>query len=160
MMDFSAVLFNGLLAGFFSSALAVILTAPPRYIVPVFFCGFTGRFIRGLLTGWGLGFSWATLVAAAAVVLIGAAIIRRHTVSPVVLVSGVLPLAASASMFDLILDLIRVSTAKGEALQNAAVSLIANSGKLFVTSLAIALGLAVGIAVVRLTRGEKVWDGV
>jgi len=159
-MNYTAILLEGLLAGFFSSSLGVVLTAPPRYIFPVFFCGFAGRFVRSVLAGWGLGGSWATMAASIAVVLVGAAITRRHAVAPVVLVSGVLPLAASASMFDAILDLIRVSSAQGEALRDASVSLIANSAKVFTTSLAIALGLAAGMAVVRVIRGEKVWDSV
>ena len=159
-MNYMAILLEGLLAGFISSSLGVILTAPPRYLFPVFFCGFAGRFVRDGLIGFGLSFNWATMLAAAAVVLVGAAIVRRHAVSPVALVSGVLPLAASASMFDAILDLIRVSSAQGEALRDASVSLIANSAKVFTTSLAIALGLAAGMAIVRVIRGEKVWESV
>jgi uncharacterized membrane protein YjjB (DUF3815 family) len=159
-MNGLTILLNGLLAGFFSSTLGIILTAPPRYLVPVFFCGFTGRFVRDGLIGFGLSFNWATMLAAAAVVLVGAAIVRRHAVSPVALVSGVLPLAASASMFEAMLALMRVSSATGEALRDASVSLIANAGKLFTASLAIALGLAAGMAVVRVIRGEKVWDSV
>ncbi len=159
-MNYAAVLLDGLLAGFFSSALGVIFTAPPRYLVPVFFCGFTGRSVRDVLLGWGFGNGWATMVASVAVVLVAAAVIRRHPVSPVALVSGVLPLAASASLFDAILDLIKVSTMKGEALHDAAISLIANAGEIFTTSLAIALGLAAGMAIVRAVRGEKIWDSV
>ena len=159
-MNYMAILLEGLLAGFISSSLGVILTAPPRYLFPVFFCGFAGRVVRGVLAGWGLGGSWATMAAATVVVLVAAAITRRRTVAPVALVSGVLPLAASASMFDAILDLIRVSSAQGEALRDASVSLIANSAKVFTTSLAIALGLAAGMAIVRVIRGEKVWESV
>jgi len=159
-MNVWTILLDGLLAGLFSCVLGIILTAPARYIVPVFFCGFSARFIRDVLTSLGLGFNWSTLIAAAAVVLVGAALIRRHAVSPVALVGGVFPLAASASMFDAIMDLMRISSAKGEALQNAALSLISNTGKLVVTTLAIAIGLAAGMAVVRIIRGEKVWDSV
>jgi uncharacterized membrane protein YjjB (DUF3815 family) len=159
-MNIGTILLNGLLAGFFASALGVILTAPSRYIVPVFFCGFSGRFARDLLMRSGLGLNWSTLLAAAAVVLVGTAIIRRHAVSPVALVSGVLPLAASASMFDAILALMTVSPAKGEALQNASASLISSSAKVFNASLAIAIGLAAGLAIVRAIRGERVWESV
>jgi uncharacterized membrane protein YjjB (DUF3815 family) len=159
-MDLWTILLDGLLAGFFATSLGVVLTAPTGYVVPVFFCGFSGRFVRDLLTGLGLSLNWSTLIAAAAVVLVGSAFIRRHAVSPVALVSGVLPLAASASMFDAILALMRVSSAQGEALQNASASLISSSAKVFNASLAIAIGLAAGLAIVRLIRGEKVWDSV
>jgi uncharacterized membrane protein YjjB (DUF3815 family) len=159
-MDLWRILFDGLLAGFFATALGVVLTAPTGYAVPVFFCGFSGRFVRDLLTSLGLSLNWSTLVAAAVVVLVGTALIRRHAVSPVALVSGVLPLAASASMFDAILALMRVSSAKGEALQLASASLISSSAKVFNVSLAIAIGLAAGLAIVRAIRGERIWDSV
>jgi uncharacterized membrane protein YjjB (DUF3815 family) len=159
-MDLWRILLDGLMAGFFACALGVILTAPPRYVVPVFFCGFSGRFVRDLLASLGLSLNWSTMIAAALLVLVGTAIIRRHAVSPVALVSGVLPLAASASMFDTILALMAVSSAKGQALQNASASLISSSAKVFTVSLAMAIGLATGLAIVRVIRGEKVWDSV
>jgi uncharacterized membrane protein YjjB (DUF3815 family) len=159
-MNSLTILLNGLLAGCFSSALGVILTAPPQYLVPVFFCGFAGRFVRDGLVSVGLSLNWSTMIAAAAVVLVAAAFIRRHAVSPVALVSGVLPLAASASMFDAMLAMMRVSSSTGEPLRDASVSLISNTGKLFMTSLAIALGLAAGVVIVRVIRGERAWGSV
>lgn len=159
-MDLWRILLDGLLAGSFASVLGVIFTAPSRYLVPVFFCGVSGRFVRDLLTGLGLGLNWSTMVAAAVVVLVGTALIRRHAVAPVALVSGVLPLAASAAMFDAILALMTASSAKGQALQNASASLISSSAKVFTASLAIALGLAAGLAIVRVLRGGKAWESV
>ena len=156
-MDLGTILLQGLLAGFFAGALGVILTAPPRYLIPVFLCGFTGRFVRDALMSFGLSLNWSTMLAAAAIVLAAAAIIRRHTVSPVTLASAILPLAASSSMFDAILALMRVSASTGEALQSASVSLIFNASKLFMTSLAIALGLAFGLVIVKVIRGEHDW---
>jgi uncharacterized membrane protein YjjB (DUF3815 family) len=159
-MDLWKIVLDGALAGSFAIALGVIFTAPPRYIVPVFFCGFSGRFVRDLLTSLGLSLNWSTMVAAAAVVLVGTVFIRRHAAAPVALVSGVLPLAASVSMFDAILALMTVSSAKGQALQNASASLISSSAKVFTASLAIAIGIAAGLAIVRVLRGEKIWDSV
>jgi len=159
-MDLLTILLQGLLAGFFSCALGIILTAPPGYLVPVFLCGFTGRFVRDGLMSFGLSLNWSTMLAAAAIVLVAAAIIRRHSVSPVTMASAILPLAASASMFDAILALMRVSASTGEALQSASVSLIFNASKLFMTSLAIALGLAAGMLIVRVIRGENAWGSV
>jgi hypothetical protein len=76
------------------------------------------------------------------------------------LVSGVLPLGAAVAMFNAITELMKVSSLKGEALSGASVALSANIGKVFTTSLAIALGLAAGIAIVRLFRREEVREGV
>jgi uncharacterized membrane protein YjjB (DUF3815 family) len=159
-MHLSAILVTCLWAGLFASGLGVILTAPPRYIVPAFFCGFAGRFIRDALMAWGLSQNWSTAVAAAAVVLAAVAITRRHAVSPVVLVSGVIPLGAALAMFQTILDLMKVSTLQGEELSRASISLSANAGKTFTTSLAIAVGLTAGVAVVRLIKRKDVGEAV
>jgi len=61
---------------------------------------------------------------------------------------------------EVLADADAVAKNRGEELSGAAVALSANAGKAFTTSLAIALGLAVGTAVVRLFRREKVWEGV
>jgi hypothetical protein len=81
-------------------------------------------------------------------------------VSPVVLITGVLPLGAAAAMFNAIIELMKLSSLKGEALSEASVALSANMGKVFITSLAIALGLGTGIAIVRFFRREEVQEGV
>jgi hypothetical protein len=104
--------------------------------------------------------NWSTAVAAAVVVLVAVAILRRHVVSPVVLVSGVLPLGAAVAMFNAIAALMKVSYLQGEALNGASVMLSANMGKVFTTSLAIALGLGAGMAIVRLFRREEIQEGV
>jgi uncharacterized membrane protein YjjB (DUF3815 family) len=158
-MDLLAMLMNSLWAGLFAGGLGILLTAPPRYLVPTFLCGFAGRLARDAFMSWGMGQNWSTAVAAAVVVWVAVAIIRRHLESPVVLVSGVLPLGAAVAMSNTILELMKVSSLKGEALSGASVALSANLGKAFTTSLAIALGLGAGIAIVRLFRGEEVREG-
>ena len=158
-MELWAMLMNSLWAGLFASGLGILLTAPPRYLVPTFLCGFSGRFARDEFMSWGLGPNWSTAVGAAVVVLVAVAIIRRPGVSPVVLVSGVLPLGAAVAMFNAIVELMKVSSLKGEALSGASVALSANLGKVFATSLAIALGLAAGIAIVKFFRQEEIRDG-
>ncbi len=159
-MDLLAIFMNSLWAGLFAGGLGILLTAPRRYILPAFLCGFAGRFARDVFMSWGMSQNWSTAVAAAVVVLVAVAILRRHVVSPVVLITGVLPLGAAVAMFNAIIGLMKVSSLKGEALREASVALSANMGKVFTTSLAIALGLAVGIAIVRLFRREGVREGV
>jgi uncharacterized membrane protein YjjB (DUF3815 family) len=159
-MGLWAMLMNSLWAGLFAGGLGILLTAPSRYIVPTFLCALAGRLARDVFLNWGMGQNWATAVAAAVVVLVAVAIIRRPGVSPVVLVSGVLPLGAAVAMFNVILELMKVSSLKGEALSGASVALSANLGKVFTTSLAIALGLGAGMAIVRLFRREEVREGV
>jgi uncharacterized membrane protein YjjB (DUF3815 family) len=154
-MDLPAILLNSLWAGLFASGLGVLLTAPSRYLVRTLLCGFVGRGMRDICMGWSLGQHWSTVIAAAAVVLVAVAISRRHTVSPVVLICGVLPLGAAVAMFNLILSLMRVSSATGEALTRASVVLTASLGTVFTTSLAIAIGLGAGIAIVGLLRRDE-----
>ena len=159
-MDLLAILMNSLWAGLFAGGLGILLTAPLRYLVPTFLCGFAGRFARDVFMSWGMSQNWSTAVAAAVVVWVAVAIIRRNVVSPVVLVSGILPLGAAVAMFNAIVELMKVSSLKGEALSGESVALSANMGKVFTTSLAIALGLAAGMAIVRFFRREEVQEGV
>ncbi|MDX9788191.1 MAG: threonine/serine exporter family protein [Desulfobacterales bacterium] len=153
-MDLLAILMNSLWAGLFAGGLGILLTAPPRYIVPAFLSGFAGRFVRDAFMSWGMNQNWSTAVAAAVVVWVAVILIRGHEVSPVVMISGVLPLGAAVAMFNGIVELMRVSSIQGEALSGASVALIANMGKVFTTSLAIALGLGAGVAITRLFRRE------
>jgi uncharacterized membrane protein YjjB (DUF3815 family) len=153
-MDLSAMLMNGLWAGLFAAGLAVMLTAPPRYILAAFACGFFGRGLRDVCTGLDLTLNWATVIAATAVVLVAVAFTRRHTVSPVVLICGVLPLGATGPIFNVIFNLMRISTAKGDPLSETTLALGSNAGKAFVITLAIALGLGAGMAIVRLFGRE------
>src|SRR5512139_802332 len=159
-MNLFAILTNSLWAGLFASGWGILLTAPRRYILPAFLCGFAGRFARDVFMTWGMSQNWSTAVAAAVVVLIAVAIIRRSVVSPVVLITGVLPLGAAVAMFNAIIELMKVSNLQGEALSASSVALSANAGKVFTTSLAIALGLGAGIAIVRFLRREEVREGV
>ena len=155
-MDLSVIIINSLWAGLFAGGLSVLFTAPPRYIPTAFLCGFAGRCVRDAFMSWGLTQNWSTVVAAAVVVLVAVAVIRGHVVSPVILVAGVLPLGAAVAIFNAIIELMKVSSLSGEALSGSSVALSANVGKVFTTSLAIAVGLGAGMAVVRLLRREKV----
>jgi len=159
-MDLGAVLVNSALAGLFASGLGILLTAPLRYVGPAFICGFAGCLSRDLFVSCGVNPNWATAIAAMVLVFVAVTIIREPTVPPVVLFSGVLPLGAASSMFSAILDLMRVSTLKGEDLNVAAIQLIASAGRVFTVSLAIVLGLGVGLAFVRFIGRKKVWEGV
>jgi hypothetical protein len=81
-------------------------------------------------------------------------------VSPVVLVSGILPLGDTVATFNAIAELMMVSSLKDEALSGASGALSANIGKVFTMPLANALGLGAGMAIARLFRREEVREGV
>jgi len=156
-MNYSTILLNSLWAALFATGLGILLTAPFRYIVPTFLCGFAGRFVRDVSMGWGMSQNWSTVAAVIVLVLVAVAIVQRHRISPVVLICGVLPLGAAVAMFNMIFELMKVSSLKGDALSAACVALSANAGKAFTGTLAIALGLGAGMAIVRIfRRGEIV----
>lgn len=151
-----AILVHSMWAGLFSSGLGIILTGPPRYLAPTFLCGFAGCFTRDIFMSRGMNQNWSTLIAAAVVALVAEASIRRHAVSPVVFVSSVLPLGAAVAMFNMIAALMKVSSLTGEELKVASMALSANTGRVFTTSLAIAIGLWVGITIVRVFKWKEV----
>lgn len=149
MDAFAGVLLNGLCGAAFAAAMAVVFTAPARYVVPSFLCGLSAQIVHGLLTTGGVGVGGATLVASAVAVVAAVAVTPRHTVVPAVLIAGVLPLGAGSAVFHTIVQLIRISSAQGPALNEASMSLMANLGRAFTTLVAIAVGLQIGIALVR-----------
>ncbi|HEX2979670.1 MAG TPA: threonine/serine exporter family protein [Anaerolineaceae bacterium] len=155
-MNISAILINSLWAGLFGGSMGILLTVPLRFVAPTFLCGFTGRLVRDTFMSWGLSQNLSTVVAAAVVLLVAVSIIRQDEVSPVALVCAVLPLGAAVAMFNVIASLMKVSFLEGEALSGASVVLTANTGKVFTTSLAIALGLGAGFAIVRLFRRDDI----
>jgi uncharacterized membrane protein YjjB (DUF3815 family) len=153
-MNIPTILLNSLWAALFATGMGILLTAPLRYIGTTFLCGFAGRLVRDVLMGWGLSQNWSTAVAVAVLVLVAAAIAQRQRISPVVLICAVLPLGAAVAMFNVILELMKVSSLKGEALNASSVALTANAGKAFAGTLAIAVGIAAGMAIVRLIRRD------
>jgi uncharacterized membrane protein YjjB (DUF3815 family) len=154
-MNVSTILLNSSWAAVFATGFGMILTTPPRALIACFACGFTGRCLRDVLMGWGVSQNWSTAIAAAVLVVIAVAIVQRRSISPVVLICGVLPLGAAVAMFNAIIDLMKVSSLTGDALTAASVALSANVGKAFTGTLAIALGLAAGTAVVRLIKRQE-----
>jgi len=158
MTTVSAVLLGSLWSGLLAGALGVLFTAPRRYLVAAFVCGWVGRCVRDLSVAWGVSLNWSTIVASAVVVLVAVALIHRHEVSPVVLICAVIPLGASVAMFNLIFALIRLSTAVGDARNEYSLEVTANLASAFVTFLAIALGLGAGMAIVRFLGREHAVD--
>ena len=157
-MNFSQILLNSMLAALFATGMAILLTAPYQYLVSTFLCGFTGRFVRDVMMGWGMSQNWSTVVASAVLVLVAVAITQRHRISPVVLICGVLPLAASVAIFNLLFELMKLTTLNGESLIAATIAFCSNAAKTFIGTLAIALGLEVGLAIARLISREEVED--
>ncbi|HZR26665.1 MAG TPA: hypothetical protein VFA59_23930 [Vicinamibacterales bacterium] len=150
-----ALLPNALCAAGTAAMLAVVFTAPPRYVLPSFACGLAALLARDLLAASGMNVHWATAVASAGAVIAAAAVTPEHAVVPVVLIAAVLPLGAAVAVFTAMIELLRVSSVEGAALVDASVKLSASLGKAFTTFVAIALGLQIGVAAVRAARHEQ-----
>ena len=154
-MDLSGILMNSLWGGLFGAGIAILFTAPREYLVATFFCGLVGRLVRDILTGLNLGQNLSIVIAAAVVVLVAVAIIRSHKVSPVVMICGVLPLGAATAMFNMVLGLMKLPKVSGNELRAASIEYTSNLATVFVTSLSIALGMGIGMAIVRLFRRKE-----
>jgi uncharacterized membrane protein YjjB (DUF3815 family) len=155
-MHLASIFPDSLWAALFAVGLGIRLTAPLQYLVPTFLCGFAGRLVHSLLVQGGMGRDWATVLAAAAIVAVAVATTRRHRVSPIVLICGVLPLGAAGAVFRAVFELLKVSSAEGEALNAAALAWIAQASRAFTGTMAIALGLGVGLIITRLLDRREV----
>lgn len=153
-MDLPAILMNALWAGLFAAGLAVIFTAPPRYLFAAFVCGAFGVTARAVATEFGLNVNQATAIAAMGMVLVGGVFARRREVPPVVMASSIIPLAASLAVFNTIFLLMRIPVATGDTLNALVVDLSSNVAKVFATTLSLALGLGAGMGITRLFKRE------
>lgn len=150
-MNLAPVLIDALWAALFAMAMAVVLSAPLHGLVPSFCGGFVARFMRDVLIAWGAHENLAVLIAAAAVVA-AAGLICRPGVSPMVMVSAVIPLGAARPFFGAIVGFLQISSLKGEETAGAPLALISNLSKVFTTTLAIAVGVSMGVLIVRFFR--------
>ncbi|HET9952723.1 MAG TPA: threonine/serine exporter family protein [Candidatus Eisenbacteria bacterium] len=155
-MSFGTILVDAVPAALFAGSLGVIFTAPPRYLAATVGCGFAGRLVRDLLVGADMGSGWATLLAAATVGIVAAALVRSRSVPPVVMIAGLLPLGAAGATFDMILGFMKIPNLQGEALRVASVEFVASTAKAFVTYLALSVGISLATVAMRLmNRGEN-----
>jgi uncharacterized membrane protein YjjB (DUF3815 family) len=155
-MDLPAIVMNSLWAGLLAGGLAILFTAPLQYVPATLLCGFAGRCVRDVFIAWGLNQNGSIVIAAVVVVLVAVVMTRGHAVSPIMLAAGVIPLGAAMAMFRAIFELLKISSLSGEALNASSVALTENIGEVFTTSLAISLGLGIGMAVVRILRHKEV----
>lgn len=151
MENLPAVIVDGLWSGLLALAVGIFCSAPISGLLPSFCGGIIARIALDELMGAGAGRPLATAIAAAAVVIVLAPLVRycRPGVSPIVILSSFVPLGASKSFFAVIDVSLRMPSLKGEALAAAAASLISNGSTVFWTTLAIALGASAGAALLQ-----------
>ena len=151
-MDGFALLTNALWAGLFAAGLGVLLTTPPPGLLPCFACGLIGRLVRNLLIAGGLSQAASVAMGAIACVLMATLFSRQFQLTPLALVTGVLPLGAAVPLFRSIHGILTLHRLQGEALNAAAVQLIANLSNVFTTTLAIVLGIWLGLSLLTVLR--------
>lgn len=154
-MDLTKLFIECLWVGLFSGGLAVLLTAPGKYILPAFICGFTGKLVLKLLMSIELSQNWSTVFATCSIILLSSILLYRDKVSPVVIITGIIPLGATVAIMNVIVGLIKVSTSSGDMLDQSSISLIANIGKVFTTNVSIVFGLVTGLGIVNRIAGKK-----
>lgn len=154
------ILTNSLWCGLFACCMSILNSTPYKYIIPTFICGFTGIVVRDLLENAGLSANWATLFSAFMIVIIAGAVIRSKYIPPVVLICAILPQWATVAMFNFLNDLRKVSILSGEQLTNTTIQLTANFASLVIISLVIAIGFAIGIAVLKMIYRESQSDKI
>ncbi|MBK8551649.1 MAG: threonine/serine exporter family protein [Ignavibacteria bacterium] len=160
-MSIEYILIDGLWSALFATAMSIRNSTPYKYIIPTFLSSIVAVCTRDLLENAGLSTNWSTLFAAFMIVISSGLFIRSQRVPPVVMVCAVLPLWASVSMFNMLNDLRKVSLLSGDALNKAAIDLTANTAVVFVITIAIALGFAAGLAVLKVIfRRESIEDTI
>lgn len=154
-MTVGAVLINSLWAGLYAGSMTVVFSAPWWAVVPSVVSGFVARLVRDALLGMGVGPNLAVLIAATVAVTLSGLMLRRSSLAPVVLVSGLIPLGAATALLRGIVGLWRMSSLQGEALADGAVFVAASFTIAFNTTVAIAMGFWLGMALVGVLGRKK-----
>lgn len=152
------LLCDGVWSGLLAAAIAVIFSAPPAALLPSFGGGFIARVVRdGLMAHAGVSQPVATLIAAAAVVIVVAPLvrIRRPGISPVVILSSYVPLGAAKAFFAATVGILKAPLLKGEDLAAAPVELLINVSLVLKTTFAIVLGAALGYMIIQTLRAAR-----
>lgn len=140
--------------GLFAAAMSIIFAAPTRAMLPSFVAGAVARLSRDTLLGAGANINFAILVAAALVCLVGEVAIRRQIGSPVVVVSGLVPLGAAAPFFRTIVDFLRISSMAPDKLAQLPQAMLSDLSKVFCTTAAIGIGVSLTVVATRALRRE------
>ncbi|HIK17984.1 MAG TPA: threonine/serine exporter family protein [Leptolyngbyaceae cyanobacterium M33_DOE_097] len=148
-MDWFPMLINACWGGLFAAGLGVMLTTPSQGLLPCFACGMVGRLVRNLLIAGGLSQAASVAMGAIACVLVATLFSRRFHLTPLAMVTGVLPLGAAVPLFRSIHGILTLHRLQGEALSEAVVQLIANLSNVFTTTLAIVLGIWLGLLILK-----------
>jgi uncharacterized membrane protein YjjB (DUF3815 family) len=139
-------------SGLFAAMMGAIFSAPRSALLPCFIGGFAARLSRDMLLAQGASQELATVLASAMVVLTATLLIRRPGISPVVMISGVLPISASAAFFRAIIGFLRLSSTPADESSRVVLELVTNLSRVFTTTLAIAVGISAALLAVRSIR--------
>ena len=157
-MNLQTIAINTLWGGVFAGSLAVRLTAPRRYLVTSFLAGAAGRFVFDILKTLNNTEALATGMGAMAVVLVARLAFAGRESWQVVVISGVLPLAAGSAMVRAMWHLLELGSLQGEAHAKAIEASTADASQVVVVSAAIVAGATIGLILMRLLRREELFE--
>lgn len=148
-MSITDILIDGLWSALFATAMSIRNSTPYKFILPTFICGVAGVLARDLSQNAGLSSNLATMVAAFVIVIVAGLFLRSQYVPPVVMICAILPLWASVAMFNMLNDIRKISTLSGEALNESAVNLTANTAIVLIITISIVVGFIAGLAILK-----------
>lgn len=157
-MNAATMSIETLWGGVFAASLSVRLTAPRRFFVTSFLAGAAGRLACDALITLRLSMAMATAAGAAVVVFIAMLAFQAREAWPVIIISGVLPLAAADAMVKAIWHLMTLPSLEGDAYAQAIKAVGSDTSAVVVTSAAIAAGVSFGIVMMRLFRREELFE--
>ncbi len=149
-MNLISLVVDSIWAGLFAGAMSIVFSAPYSALFLSFCGGFVGRLVRDILLQQGASAAVATLIAAAMVVMVAALMRRRPGISPVIIVSGTLPLGAAGAFARAIVDFLRISSLTDQKASAVPLALVSDLSTVFKTTVAIGIGISVAVYAVRL----------
>ena len=149
------MILQALLAAVFAVTMSIMFNTRTRALPICFLGGAVARFSRELFTLLDVALPAATLAATATTTVIVLLLADRLDVGRVALVSAILPLGATLTVFETVTGALRVATVDDGMLEATAARLVRDAAKSFDVTLAIGLGVASGVAIVQLLRRRR-----
>jgi len=149
-MNLTSLAADSIWAGLFAGAMSIVFSAPYSALFLSSCGGFVGRLVRDILLQCGAGANFATLIAAAMVVMVAALMLRRPGMSPVIVVSGILPLGAAGAFSRAIVDFLQISFLTEQNASAVPLALVVNLSTVFTTTVAIGVGISVAVYAIKL----------
>jgi uncharacterized membrane protein YjjB (DUF3815 family) len=153
------LIWNVVFAAVFAVCMGIMFNTRPKALPICFVGGAVARLMRDVLTLQGVTLPTATLAATVATTVLVLVLAQRFGIGPGTLVSAILPLGATLTVFEAVAGTLRIASVDDAGLAVTAAELVRDAAKSFDITLAIGVGVASGIAGLRLLRGARAGPG-